>query len=165
VTERLALARPSLPSVAERARWPGTVVAIFGRGAAELAARIAERLRELEVPVRVIRVELRRAEGSLLDGDASSEAVLHAHPDALVSALSALADAAPAVTLGVGAAFAAAVEADPSVWITEGESLAAMAPAERRLASEARLVLSEPRPRAAVELAERIAARAAGHAG
>lgn len=144
---------PALPSIARRLRWPGTVVAVFGRGAGELALRLARRARERGADARAVRVELRHREGHDVSGE--RDLVIACAPEALLAALSTVEDHA-ALTIGAGAAFAAAMESDLAVWIRAGESLVSLPEPERALAAEARLVLEEPRPGVADALADRL---------
>lgn len=130
---------------------------VIGASAPAFAARIAARMRERGEPASTLRVELRHAEGALLEGDA--DRVLRAHPDALASEVAAARPDAPrAITVGAGVALAAAARPDLLVWIRGGESLLALGPAERALASEAHLVLEEPREDTATALADSLLA-------
>lgn len=157
------LTRPALPAIDERLRWPGTLVCVIGRDASRFAEAMLAQLREHDVPARGMRVELRHAEGSALeraafDGARNEDAVLRANPDALVAAL---ADARPeedgALTIGAGLALAAAATPDLLVWIRAGESLLALGERERAIASEAALILEEPREETARALADALA--------
>lgn len=151
---RIPLERPALPVLEERLEWP-SAVSVMGRGAEAFADAIASSLRALGVDAHVLRVELRRAAGASVSG--GHDAVIHAHPDALIEALAPLVAAHP-VAIGVGPAFAAAVRAEHTIWIRGAESAASLGPTERALAAEATLILEEPRPGVARALAERLAA-------
>lgn len=146
-----ALDRPPLPPVPQRLRWPGTIVAVFGSDAAPFALRMAETARARDVDARTIRVELRHREGYTTSGD--RDLAIACAPGALTEALEAARGSA-ALTIGVGAAFAAAVESDLSVWIRAGETPLSLPERERALASEARLVLEEARPSTADALVD-----------
>lgn len=148
------LAPPALPAVPRRLRWPGTVVAVFGRDAAELALRLARRAREHGADARALRVELRHREGYEVGGE--RDLTIACAPEALLAALASV-EGHAALTVGAGAAFAAAVESDLAVWVRAGESLLTMPEPERGLAAGARLVLEEPRPGVADALADRLA--------
>ncbi len=150
---RVSLDRPALPVIADRLAWPGAI-AVFGREARSFAGELARALTQLGADARLVRVELRNAEGASVTGE--REVTVHAHPDALRDALAGL-PRGP-ITIGVGAAFAAAVRADLTVWIRGGES-ATLGPVERELTREAKLVLDAPRPGVAAQLAERFASR------
>ncbi len=152
---RVPLARPALPTFAERIAAP-RAVAIFGAGAAPFAIALASALRARDEEARVVRAELRRAEGASVEGDPASELVIHAAPDALVEALLPIVRDAP-IPVGCGAAFAAAVDAGLSIWIRGRDTERDLGPVERELARRARLVLEEARPGLAIALAERIA--------
>lgn len=147
------LERPPLPAIERRLRWPGTVVAVYGRDAAPFAERLAARARELGSDARTVRVELRHREGASVTGE--RDLAVTAAPDALLPALSSI-EAHPALTVGVGLAFAAAVECELAVWIRAGESPLSLPDAERALVREARLVLEDPREGVAERLAERL---------
>lgn len=152
---RVALDRPALPSIAERLAGP-RAISVFGEDARAFGERLAARLRELGRAVRVVRVELRHAEGATREDD-DQGAVLYAHPSALVGALAPFV-ASDAITIGIGSAFAAAVRAELAIWIRgQGRGLS-LGPVERALAGEARLTLEDARLGVADAVAERLAA-------
>lgn len=151
----IRLERPALPPIERRLRWPGTrVVAVYGRGAAAFAERMAGRARASGVEARTVRVELRHREGASVEGE--RDLAITAAPGALLEALSSI-GAHPALTIGVGLAFAAAVESDLAVWIRAGASPLSLSEAERAITSEARLVLEDPREGVADALADALA--------
>jgi len=146
---RRSLARPALPSIASRRKWPGTLVCVVGGRASELASELASALRERGAAAQTLRVELRHAEGASSEGDL--DRVLRAHPDALEGALAPLAPTGDqGITVGAGLALAAAAQPDLLIWIRGGQSLLALGSQERALLAEAHLVLEEPRGAAAL---------------
>jgi hypothetical protein len=152
--ERPALAAIDRAAIDRPMEWP-RAVAIFGADARGFADRVASRMRELGADVRVLRVELRHAEGFDVEPD-----LVRAHPSALAAALEAVAREMPADrrTIGVGAAFAAVVRAELLVYVRGGAHPVSLSPEERELAKRAHLVLEEPREGAADALAGRLAA-------
>lgn len=157
---KTSLARPALPVIEARLRWPGTLICVVGQEASRFAGEVIARLREHGAPARGLTVALRHAEGSALEpaafeGARKEDLVLRANPDALVSALS---DAQPgderALTIGAGLALAAAAKPDLLVWIRAGERPLALSEPERAIVGEAALVLEEPRGAAARALGD-----------
>jgi hypothetical protein len=143
----VSLSRPALPELSSRVRWPRSI-AVFGSGAVVFAETLAGAL-----GARLVRVELRHAEG----WSASEDGRVFVHPSALGAAMHELrSNASSGFVVGVGSAFAAAVEADLAVAIAP----ASLAPSERRLARDARLVLEEARIGTALALAEALAGSA-----
>ncbi|HJL19044.1 MAG TPA: hypothetical protein RMH99_25500 [Sandaracinaceae bacterium LLY-WYZ-13_1] len=145
------LERPALPEVTRPLERPGRTVAVHGPGAEAFARALAADLPE---PARLVRVALRHAPGFEVtrDGDAT---VVHAHPDALVEAVSGLSP--DDATVGVGPAWAVAVRADLHVWIRAGRSLASLPAPLREPARRASLVLEEARLETARALASALA--------
>lgn len=141
------LTRPELPEIERRISWP-RAIAIFGSGADAFASHLASALRERGADPRVLRVELRHAEGFEQKDD-----VLSASPGALIDALESV--RSDALTIGVGAPFALAVECSVVIHIRGNvRSLSlSLSPAQRALVARAHLVLEEPREGVAAALA------------
>ena len=111
----------------------GPCLAVFGRDEDKLAAAALEAWSL----ARRLKVQLRHREGS-----SGSEEELNAHPDALLEALQARAARGP--TVGVGAGFAACVDADLVVFCGSIDAIAQLSPSARDAAREAQLQMSEP---------------------
>ena len=99
------------------------------------------------------RTRLRHAAGFSLEGD-----VLNAHPDALLEGLRE-ARTDDALTIGTGAGFAVGVRASLTVWIRDGGVALTLPRALRSVATNAGLVIEEPRPKLAEELARALRTR------
>jgi len=139
----IPLERPQAPTVDERLRWPGRVVAVFGPG----DRAFAEALVAGRDDAALVRAELRHGPGfEVVDG------CVHAHPDALLEGLDAARPDA-ALVVGTGAAFAVAVEPSLTVWIADGAHPFALPRALRAAARGASLVLESARPGVAEALA------------
>jgi hypothetical protein len=158
VPAKVPLERPALPALPSRLAWPGRSVAVFGPGAGDFAAALRDGLAEAGREVHEVLAELRHAAGYALEPQGAAT-VIHAHPDALLEALGAVgARCGPgSFTIGVGAPFAAAVEADRVVWIEGSATLLTLPAALRPVARRADLVLEEPREGVARALARRLA--------
>ena len=151
MTPKTPLARPALPDVDAPVGWPGETFAVFGPG----ALRWARELRRHLPGARLVRVELRHAEGfEVDDGD---ELTVHAHPDALLEALAEVRPAGAGFTVGVGPAFALATRPDRLVWIRRRDTLRSLPAALRERARAAHLVLEDARLETARALGERAA--------
>jgi hypothetical protein len=140
---KISLERPQLPLVEPTIEWP-RAIAIAGVRANDFALRIAS-----QIEARVLRVELRHAEGFTIEGD-----VVRTHPSALVAAIEAARDGR--VTIGVGGAFAVAVIPRVLVWIRGDVHPISLSPIERALVKRADLALEEPREGVADALAAKL---------
>jgi hypothetical protein len=123
-------------------------VAVFGAGARAFAEALAG-----ERPALTLVTELRHAAGFEIARDAHVTRVL-THPSASLEALEAASPSADeaALTIGVGLAFACAVEADLVVWLRGADSMLSLPAAARGAARGAGLVLDGPNLGVAREL-------------
>jgi hypothetical protein len=144
------LARPALPARVRVVPWDAPAAAVFGEQARALAEALREGLRDRGVEARLLEVSLRHTPGFALE-DRGEARALQVHPDALAGGLAEARSGE--VTVGVGAAFAAGVDAALRVWIEGSDP---RVPAALRPATEAaRLRLARADPAVARALAER----------
>jgi hypothetical protein len=152
------LERPGVPPVDAPLVWPTRALAVFGAGEEAFARAVRDALAAAGAPASALRVALRHAAGAERSRRDGLE-TLHCHPSALRDALAAVRPPERELTIGVGAAFAASVRVELSVWLRGDASLASLPAPLRRVAAGATLVVEEPRLDVAEALGRRLAGR------
>lgn len=157
---KVPLERPALPAIEARLEAP-SAVAVFGIGAQAFARALADALATRGRAATVVSTQLTHARGFDLvesnDGAAKGELQLYSDPSTLEEAMRHLFATDRGLVIGVGEAFAVAVRAPLTVWISGGASVVSLPSSLRTTAREARLVLESPRLETARALAERVA--------
>jgi hypothetical protein len=154
---KVPLERPALPSIEVRLEAPSGI-SIFGAGGLAFGRALAEALAAAGHASTLSWVQLTHARGfDLVSGPSERELHLHSDPSTLMEGLRSFFATDRGFVIGVGEAFAVAVHAPRTVWISGGASALSLPAPLRAVARAAQLVLESPRVETARALAKRMA--------